>query len=317
MSSPVPRIFLNNGSPQSSRLLFAPRKPPPVPYYMGYNTGYRFPMYAPERDPNYVFFGNRNDFSGDWHYKGDPNPYEEGSVFTPEHHNQHLSAETRMNEQDLTQQLGRLGIQGDGDRENQFKQLINVSENPDLRGRLLQGERPNPEELRTIVNRHKLSPTEEAEITRRERLGQVAPQQNQPNQSWWQQSRVNPRNWQSQQNPIMRADGAPVSNVEAQGIRQWGEQNLAQRLPQQAMGTGMPGANAARLGAAEGAAAGQLGGAAAAGGAAVGGMSRAATFATRTLPVLNLALLAGSLVQASNQNRRQKQSEEQYNRMRV
>lgn len=324
MSVPVPRIFLNKDSAPGlrSRLLFAPRAPEPVPFYMGYRTGYRYPMSAPESDPNYVFVGNRDNFSGGWYPIGEPmtpeavgastySSIQNDRVFGPQHHNINLSPQTRMNEEQLSQQLEGYGIQGEGNRENLFKQYINIAESPDLQGKLAQGESPaTEEELRNIINRHHLSPLQEAEVSRRERRGVMAPHQNPSNQSWWQQSRINPRNWRSpeQTNP-MRVEGTPVSNVEAQGIRQWGEQNLMQQLPQPNQNM-MPLSQLAPQ-TAQGAG-GQIGGAAAA-----GGMSRAATFASRALPMVNLALLAGSIMQASKQNRMQQQEEQRLKNRRV
>jgi hypothetical protein len=299
------------------------KQPPPMPeIYQGPQTKYPYVIQAPEVNPDFVWVGNRDDFSGNWHRIGDPisqenvgrttyNAIGQDQAFGPQHHNVNIPRESRFTQEELQNKLRGLNLPYEGDRSSLFKRLINTQESSDLMEKLGQGGSPTELELADIVNRHEpINLQQAARLRELRRGGENIPVQPEQNQSWWQQSRLNPANWMNQNNPV-RADGFPISNVEANQLRQWGQQNLANQANTLSManrlGTGsnpmtvnnLPGAQAAEGEAAVAAGSGMTG----------------ASFASRALPVLNLALLAGTLLQ--NSRARMDQEKEAENQRRL
>ena len=318
------------------------RKPNPVlrlrPYlpkpampetYRGFNTKYPYVMQAPENDPNFAFVGNRDTFEGNWHRIGDPITPEnigkttygaigQDKTFGPQHHNVNLPRESNLTDKELQDRLRNFNLPSEGERSSLFKRLINAQESPELMQKIGNGEAPTELEMANIVNRHEPINLQQAARLRELRKNQANPPQvNQApeeNSNWWQNSNLNPSNWRSQNNP-MRLDGSQVSNAEANSLRQWGEQNLANQTNNASMlnrlGTGSNPMTVNNLGAKSLASTGEA--ALGAEGAAVGG----ATFASRAMPMMSLALMAGSLLQNSRANQQMKQEQEQQKSMRT
>lgn len=292
--------------------------PPPIPEtYRGPHTGYRYTVQNPQPNPNYVWVGNRDTFSGNWHKIGDPITPEavgpttygyisDDQVFGPQHHNIASAAESGLSQEQLQEKLRNLNIPAEGERSELFKRLINVKESPELVRRLASGGRPTELDLADEIYRHQPTTLEQAAHLRNLRGNVAAPGLEaaaQPSRSLF--SRLNPYNWRSQSNPIS-AGGVPISNVEATGARQWGAQNLANRAAAiesaSRLGTGarpmglsnIPGGQANAL-------AGAGAGAAAAGSSGMFGS--AAGFASRALPIINLVMLAGMLAKQMGKNK--------------
>ncbi len=297
------------------------KQPPPMPeVYQGPQTKYPYVVQAPEPNPDFVWVGNRDNFEGNWHRIGDSisqenvgrttyNAIGQDQAFGPQHHNVNLPVESNLTQEQLQDKLRGLNLPHEGDRSSLFKRIINAQESPDLMRRLQEGERPTELELADIVNRHEpINLQQAAHLRELRRGGENIPEQ--PQGNWWQQSNLNPANWMNQNNPV-RADGSPVNNIEANQLRQWGQQNLANNTNALSManrlGTGsnpmtvnnLPGAQIA-----EGEAA-----------AAAGSGMTGASFASRALPVLNLALLAGTLLQGSRGRMEQEKAAENQRRL--
>lgn len=303
-------------------------KPSTPEMYTGSTTKYPYVIQAPEADPNYVWVGNRDDFTGNWHRIGDPitenlvghttySAIGQDKTFQPQHHNVNLPVESSLSQEQLQNKLRNFNLPHEGDRTTLFKRMINAQESPDLMRKLQEGQQPNELELAEIVNKHEPINLQQAGRLRelRQNQGNI-PQVPQENVSWWQNSNLNPSNWRPQNNP-MRLDGTQVSNAEANSLRQWGQQNIANQASNigalNQIGTGsnpmtinnMPGAlsTAAKTGATEAAATGTVGG--------------AAGFASRAMPMISLALLANSFMQNASANKQQQQELENQQRMRT
>jgi hypothetical protein len=310
-------------------VLNLPVKPPPMPEtYRGRRTGHNYPVFAPPANENFVFVGNRDDFSGNWYRKGDKiDPTKVGrttfghfgqdGVFGDQHHNKNLPAETFLSREDLQQKLQSYNLPFEGERSDLFKRFINVQEGG-LIPKIADGEPLTEVEIADIVNRHEPINLQQAARLRELRGNQRNPSQiNQPpqeNSSWWQNSNLNPSSWRSQNNP-MRLDGTQVSNAEANSLRQWGQQNLENQANNASMlnrlGTGSNPMTVNNLGAKSLASTGEA--ALGAEGAAAGG----ATFAARAMPMISLALMAGSLLQNQRASQQMKQDQEQQKSMRT
>lgn len=327
------------------------RKPNPVlrlrPYlpkpampetYRGFNTNYPYVMQAPEKDPNFAFVGNRDTFEGNWHRIGDPITPEnvgkttygaigQDKTFGPQHHNVNLPRESNLTDEELQDRLRNINLPAEGDRSSLFKRLINAQESPELMQKIGNGESLSELDMADIVNRHEPINLQQAARLRELRKNQANPPQvNQApeeNSNWWESSNLNPSNWRSQANNPMRLDGTQISNAEANSLRQWGQQNLANQANNASMlnrlGTGSnlmtinnisQASNLPKTAAlTEGSAGAALG----AEGAAAGG----ATFAARAMPMMSLALMAGSLLQNQRANQQMKQDQEQQQSMRT
>ena len=288
------------------------RSPPSMPeVYRGPQTNYPYVIQSPEPNPDFAWVGNRDNFEGNWHRFGDTitpekvgrttyNLIGQDQTFGPQHHNVNLPGESSFTEEQLQDKLRGLNLPYEGNRSSLFKRMINAQESPDLMRRLQEGGRPSELELGDIVNRHEPINLQQAARLRQLRGGGENIEQ--PQENWWQQSNLNPSNWRNQANPV-RADGSQLSNVEANQMRQWGQQNLANRAQNlqglNRLGTGsnpmtvnnlpgLPGAqaNALRMG---GAAAGEA-----------GMLGSAATFASRALPIMNLVMLGGMMLKGMN-----------------
>jgi hypothetical protein len=297
----------------SSVLRQRPSMPNMPEIYQGPITRYPYVIQAPEPDPNFVWVGNRDDFSGNWHRIGDPitpekvglstyNSIGKDQTFGQQHHNINLPGESNLTQEQLQDKLRGLNLPYEGDRSSLFKRIVNVQESPELMGRLQEGGRPTELELGDIVKAHEPIDLNQAARLRQLRAGgENIPEQ--PQGNWWQQNNLNPANWRSQANPV-RADGSPVSNVEANQMRQWGQQNLMNRANAlQQMGRTGTGANPMSINNLPGAQVNALraGGSAAAGEA--GMLGSAATFASRALPIMNLVMLGGMMLKGMNAGR--------------
>lgn len=295
------------------------RQPPPMPEtYRGMNTGYPYVMQAPEQNPDYAFVGNRDNFSGNWHRLGDPVTEDavgkttyghigEGQRFQPGHHNMNLPRESSLTEEQLRGELNGYNLPTNGERSSLFKRMINTKESDDIMQKLGNGERPSELEMADVINRHEPINLQEAGRLRGLRQGVNNPniQHNVPNRSISQQvqkSNLNPMNWRSQNNP-MRVDGTQVSNVEASALRDWGKSNLNSRM--QSLGTAQ---NPMTLSSAQGV--GEAAAENSMAAAAPGTLSRA-------MPMLSLALMAGSMVQNAQIGKAQEEQMKNNERMRT
>ena len=303
-------------------------KPPMPEMYTGSTTKYPYVIQAPEADPNYVWVGSGDDFTGNWHRIGDPitenlvgyttyHAIGQDKTFQPQHHNVNLPLESSLSQEQLQNKLRNLNLPTEGDRSTLFKRMINVQESPDLVRKLQEGGQPTELELADTVNRHEPINLQQGARLRqlRQNQGNIPPTQNPSIGQRWQQSSFNPSNWRSQGNNPMRLDGTQVSNAEANSLRQWGQQNIANQAAQanalNRIGTGtnpmtvnnMPGAlsTAAKTGVTEATATGAAGG--------------ATSFASRAMPMISLALLANSALQSSRANSEQAQAEQTKRRM--
>ena len=304
-------------------------KPAMPETYRGSKTNYPYVMQAPDNDPNFAFVGNRDTFEGNWHRIGDPITPEnvgkttygtigQDKTFGPQHHNVNLPRESNLTDEELQERLRNFNLPAEGDRSSLFKRLINAQESPELMQKIGNGEAPTELEMADIVNRHEPINLQQAARLRELRGNQRNPSQiNQPpqeNSSWWQNSNLNPSSWRSQNNP-MRLDGTQVSNAEANSLRQWGQQNLENQANNASMlnrlGTGSNPMTVNNLGAKSLASTGEA--ALGAEGAAAGG----ATFAARAMPMISLALMAGSLLQNQRASQQMKQDQEQQKSMRT
>ena len=304
-------------------------KPPMPESYRGAKTNYPYVMQAPENNPNFAFVGNRDTFEGNWHRIGDPITPEnvgkttygaigQDKTFGSQHHNVNLPKESSLTNEELQNRLKEFNLPSEGDRSSLFKRLINAQESPELMQKIGNGEAPTELELADIVNRHEPINLQQAARLRELRNNQNNPSQiNQApeaNSNWWQNSNLNPSNWRSQNNPT-RLDGTQVSNVEANSLRQWGQQNLETQANNASMlnrlGTGSNPMTVNNLGAKGLASTGEA--ALGAEGAAASG----ATFASRAMPMMGLALMGGSLLQNSRANQQMKQDQEQQQSMRT
>ena len=293
------------------------RQPVPKPqmpeFYRGYQTGYNYPIEAPATDPHHVFVGNRDNFTGDWYRIGDPiDPSKVGNTtynaigheetFQPSHHNFNIGHESHLSEEELRHNLEQLNLPTEGDRTSLFKRMINVKESPNLMDKLVQGEKPSELELADIVNRH-----EPINLQQAARLRSLRNPQSQPlnaTQNRWQNSRLNPTNWLPQNNP-RRVDGSELSNAEANSLRAWGSQNIANQRQNlsaiNGLGTGsnpmtisqMPGSSSAEANLAKT--------------ATPETSMPMGTFSGRAMPMISLALLANSFLQNSQAKQEQEQ----------
>jgi len=294
---------------------------PPMPEtYRGFQTKYPYVIQAPEKNPNYVWVGNRDDFTGNWHPVGEKiTPEKVGhttyhrigqdQVFGPQHHNINLPGESSLSQEQLQEKLRGLNLPSEGDRTSLFKRIINAQESPDLMKKLYEGGSPTELELGDIVNRHEPINLEQANRLRElRRGGENLPEQPQAN-NWWQQSNLNPSNWRSSGNPVYRTDGTQLSNAEANNLRAWGEQNLANRAQNlqgvSRLGTGSNPMTVNNMGR-------QM---ASSAGAMETGSMGAGTFASRAMPMISLALLANSFLQNSQARKEQNWEEQTQRRM--
>ena len=299
--------------------------------YRGAKTNYPYVMQAPENDPNFAFVGNRDTFEGNWHRIGDQITPEnvgkttygsigQDKVFGAQHHNVNLPKESNLTDEELQDRLRNFNLPSEGDRSSLFKRLINAQESPDIMQKIGNGEAPTELEMADIVNRHEPINLEQAARLRELRKNQGNPPQvNQPPQessSWWQNSNLNPSNWMSQNNPT-RLDGTQVSNTEANSLRQWGEQNIANQTNNASLlnrlGTGSNPMTVNNMSAATSnlSNAGQTGSGAAQAATAAGGGS----IMSRAMPMVGLALLANSVIQNSRANSQRNEAAEQEKRM--
>lgn len=326
------------------------RKPDPVlklrPYipkpdlpemYRGSTTNYPYVIQAPESNPNYVWVGNRDDFTGSWNRIGDPITQDAvgrttyshiggDQTFQPQHHNVNLPVESSLSQEQLQNKLGNLNLPTEGDRSTLFKRMINAHESPDLMMKLQEGGQPTELELADTVNRHEpinLQQTARLRELRKNQgnIPQINQGPSQENSNWWQQSNLNPSNWRAQNNNPMRLDGSQVSNAEAAPLREWGQQNLENQLNNTStlnrLGTGsnpmtinnMPGATSAL----SGAGGSQLARTASQGAAT--GAGGAGSFLSRAMPTISLVLLANAMMQNSRAGMQRKEQNEQEQRM--
>ena len=298
-------------------VLNLPIKPPPMPETYRGRTGYNYPMFAPPADENFVFVGNRDNFSGNWYRKGDKidpakvgrttfEEFKKDGVFGSQHHNQHLPAESHWSKEDLQQKLQSYNLPSEGERSDLWKRYVNIQES-DLKQKLADGEPITEVEIADIVNRHEpVDLARAAELREMRRGAEVQPQQ--PLNQRLAQSNANPRNWMPSNNNPMRLDGSQVSNAEAANLRQWGSQNIANMQEAQAAAqrTGSV-ANPAGLGSiAEAAPAAEAGIAA-----------QAPSFLARAMPLISLGLMANSLYSQSKANRENKEAMKQREAMRT
>ena len=300
-------------------VLNLPVKPPPMPEtYRGRRTGHNYPVFAPPANENFVFVGNRDDFSGNWYRKGDKiDPTKVGrttfghfgqdGVFGDQHHNKNLPAETFLSREDLQQKLQSYNLPFEGERSDLFKRFINVQEGG-LIPKIADGEPLTEVEIADIVNRHEpVDLARAAELREMRRGAEVQPPQ-QPLNQRLAQSNANPRNWMPSNNNPMRVDGSQVSNAESANLRQWGSQNIANMQEAQAAAqrTGSV-ANPSGLGSiAEAAPAAEAGIAA-----------QAPSFLARSMPLISLGLMANSLYAQSKANRENKEAMKQREAMRT
>lgn len=304
-------------------------KPAMPETYRGFNTNYPYVMQAPEKDPNFAFVGNRDTFEGDWHRIGDLiTPEKVGDItygaigkdktFGPQHHNINLPKESNLTDEALQDRLRENNLPAEGDRSSLFKRFINSQESPEVMMKIANGEPLSEIDMADIVNRHEPINLQQAARLRELRKNQANPSQiNQPpqeNSNWWQNSNLNPSNWSSPNNPT-RLDGSHVNNAEANSLRQWGQQNLENQANNVSMmnrlGTGSNPMTVNNLGAKSFASTGE---------AALGSEGAAAsgsTFASRAMPMMYLALMAGSLLQNSRANQQMKKYQEQQQSMRT
>ena len=296
-----------------------PKMPAPPRTYRG------FEVEPVNPDPFHVWIGDRDMNRGAWRRIGTPiNEQDVGrttfgqiggdQVYQPQHHNVNIAQPAWLSNDQLKEKLSELNLPSDGNRYDLYKRHINTS-NSDLKGRLADGYQPSNEEFMNIVNRDHdvMDQLQQANQIRQEKTGIQPSQQNLGLQQRWQQSNLNPSNWRFQNNPI-RLDGTQVSTNEANSLRQWGEKNVASKV-----GTGSNPmtinnmSQASNLPKTAALAEGSAGAALGAEGTAAGG----ATFASRAMPMMGLALMAGSLIQNSRANQQMKQAQEQQKSMRT
>ena len=321
-------LFLKKPSPVLKLRPYVP-KPAMPESYRGFNTKYPYVIQAPENDPNFAFVGNRDTFEGNWHRIGDPITPEnvgkttygaigQDKVFGAQHHNVNLPRESNLTDDELQDRLRNFNLPADGDRPSLFKRLINAQESPELMQKIGNGEAPTELDLADIVNRHEPINLQQAARLRELRKNQGNPSQAnqaQENSNWWQNSNLNPTNWRSQTNPL-RLDGTQVSNAEANSLRQWGEQNLANQANNTSLlnrlGTGSNPMTVNNLPATTSSLsnAGQAGNIAQGATAAGGG-----SLMSRAMPMVGLALLANSVIQNSRANSKRNEEAETEKRM--
>ena len=294
------------------------RQPPPMPEtYRGMNTGYPYVMQAPEQNPDYAFVGNRDNFSGNWHRIGDPVTEDavgkttygnigQGQRFQASHHNMNLPREASLSEQELRNEMQGYNLPSEGDRTSLFKRMMNAKESPDVMQNLMERGSLSELEMADVINKHEPINLQEAARLRELRQDVNNPNMapNAPNRSisqQAQQSNMNPMNWRSQNNP-MRADGSQVSNVEANALRDWGQNNLSSRIQGVGTATNPMTINSAATGEA-----------AAVESAAMGG----AGMLSSAMPMLSLGLMAASMYQNSQARQEQEQKIAAYDRRRT
>lgn len=326
-----------------------PPKPEIPKALRGPVTGSYYQLNAPPENDNYVYVGDRDSFEGNWHRIGDPITKEavgeksQGlfanqrlEKFQSKNHNANINPAAHFSDQALRKYLSDRGISGQGDRESLMRRYVNAVEGL---GKSQELQIENLESSREDLGRHIQPVSDEilnqgvldgknarnADILNKEKVKlQQAHQLRNPglrleqNPSLLQQNNPNPVNQIVPNNPV-RIDGTQVSNAEAAGLRQWGEQNIANQSSALAqrnlLGTG---ANPMTISNLPGAA--RAGGAiegAAATGAAETAATGAAGLMGRAMPVISLALLANSFMQNSNASQQMEKDEARQKSMRT
>lgn len=279
------------------------------------NSYYQLNAPAPNRD--YVFVGDRSNFKGSWQRIGDPITEKDigkitanmlkkrgANTFEAQHHNANISPGASLSDEDLKSYLDQRGISSEGDREGLMKRYIYANEsvgealdrqiqNRYLRGDGFEGPLQNVSDdlLKQGVMEHQRINDAKALEDKRKRLQEA---------NQLRQERLGLR--ETNVNPIPARPPRTGLGFQNQPM-EINHLNQGLRAGASAQEVAQAGSSIGNAGATEVAGAGTLG--------------RASSFASRALPVINLALLAGTMMQNFRANRKNRYAEQAQKSMRT
>ncbi len=274
------------GFRQTDPTLKLPPQKPAMPKMFQYGE-YNYPYSMPESNPNYAWVANRDNLEGNWQKIGSPitkdlvgnttfNQIGGEGTFQPQHHGANIPQETRFSDDELRNNLQKWNLPTDGNREQLFERNIRVKNHPTYLKNLMDGKQNNTAEVQDVMGNNPQYGSMQEALKDAQSL---------------RTDRQNAGYYENVQNPISASP------------------NLNQTV-ERTIGTGsnpmtinnMPGASQAARNVAQGAGAAE----------AATGVS---TFASRAMPMVNLALLAGSMLQNSKANTQQKEDEQRQRSM--
>ncbi|MDP6704418.1 MAG: hypothetical protein QF775_02950 [archaeon] len=255
--------------------------------------GGQFPVSVPEADPNYVWATNRDTLAGNWYPIN--SPITEGAVgrstfgglgedprFLPEHHGMNISAESRMSDEQLRQNLQNWNLPAEGNREELFARNMRVKHHPTFMRNFAEGRAPNEAEIADIANPN--APIGLREANRLRNLRQEA--------GYYENI------------PPVRPQ-RPMPGAVTRTLADLGRAPIAGAQGAQAAAGG-----AEALGAGEAAAATEAG-------ALSSGLGTAGMFAARALPIVNVALMGTMLYNMMRSQNQAQEAEARRKEMRI